>query len=100
MLKPDGIVVVNTTRSGEELGATAGKRVATADVTGAAEAAGVLVGGAPIVSAAILGSVAKATGLVTMESVEAAIRAAFSGSAAVRNAEAARVAYACTKEPA
>ncbi len=56
-----------------------------------------LVGGTPIVSAAILGSIAKATGVVTMESVEAAIGHMFSGSAAAKNIEAARIAYECTE---
>lgn len=96
-LKPGGIVIVNTARSAEEIGALGDARVVTADVTGAAQAAGVLVGGKPIVSAAILGSVAKATGLVTMESVEAAIEHAFSASAAAKNVEAARIAFECTE---
>ena len=95
-LKPGGVVIVNTPRSASELGIEGDVRVVTADVTGAAEAAGVLVGGTPIVSAAILGSVAKATGVVTMESVDEVIRASFSGSAAEKNAEAARIAFECT----
>jgi pyruvate ferredoxin oxidoreductase gamma subunit len=95
-LKGEGTVIVNTTRPADSLGIPKGTRVATADVTGAAEAAGVLVGGTPIVSAAILGSFAKATGLVSMESVVAAIAEAFSPSAASKNAEAARIAFECT----
>ena len=43
------------------------------------------------------GAVAAATGLVTMESVEAAIGHAFSGKAAAKNIEAARIAFECTK---
>jgi 2-oxoacid:acceptor oxidoreductase gamma subunit (pyruvate/2-ketoisovalerate family) len=96
-LKPGAILVVNTPRSAAELGVEGDVRVVTADVTGAAEAAGVLVGGTPIVSAAILGTVAKATGVVTMESVEETIRSSFSGSAAEKNAEAARIAFECTQ---
>jgi pyruvate ferredoxin oxidoreductase gamma subunit len=97
-LKPGGTVVVNTTRPATDLGLPAGTRVFAGDVTGAAEAAGVLLGGTPIVSAAILGSFAKATGLVTMESVEAAIAEMFGGPAAEKNAEAARTAFRCTQE--
>ena len=97
-LRPGGTVIVNTTRPAGELGLPAGTRVFASDVTGAAQAADVLVGGNPIVSAAILGSVAKATGLVTMDSVEAAIDAMFSAAAAAKNAEAARTAFACTSE--
>lgn len=94
----DGTLIVNTTRTARDLGVAGDVRVITADVTGAAEAAGVIVGGNPIVSAAILGTVAKATGLVTMASVEAAINEMFGGSAAGKNAEAARIAFECTPD--
>jgi 2-oxoacid:acceptor oxidoreductase gamma subunit (pyruvate/2-ketoisovalerate family) len=96
-IKRSGTVIVNTTRAAAEIDAPAGSTVFAADVTGAAEAAGVLVGGSPIVSAAILGSVAKATGLITMESVERAIAESFSAGPAAKNAEAARIAYECTR---
>lgn len=96
-LKPGGTVVVNTTRAPEELGLPSGTRVFAADVTGAAEAAGVVVGGMPMVSGAILGSVAKATGLVSLESVESSIADGFSPAAAAKNFEAAKIAYECTR---
>jgi len=96
-LKPGGTLIVNTSRPAEELGVTGDVRVIASDVTGAAEAAGVVVGGTPMVSAAILGSVAKATGIVTMASVEAAIAEAFAPGPAAKNIEAARIAYECTK---
>lgn len=97
-LQPHGSVVVNTTRSADELGLPAGTRVFTSDVTGAAEAAGVIVGGNAMVSAAILGSVAKATGLVTLESVRQAIEDGFAAAPAAKNFEAARIAFDCTVE--
>ena len=96
-IRPGGTLVVNTTRSAAELGVSGDVRVVTSDVTGAAQAADLIVGGQPMVSTAILGAVARATGLITMESVEAAIEAAFSGSAAKKNIEAARIAYECTR---
>lgn len=95
-LKPGATVIVNSTRAASALGLPEDARVVASDVTGAAQAAGVLVGGTPIVSAAILGSVAKATGLVTMEAVEAAVRNTFGGSAGDKNVEAARIAFECT----
>ena len=95
-LAEGGLLIVNTTRPADEIPAREDVRVVVADVTGAASAAGVLVGGVPVVSGAILGSVAAATGLVTMESVEAAIGSAFSAGVAARNAEAARIAFECT----
>lgn len=95
-LKPGGTVLVNTTQSPSALGLSGDFRVVASDVTGAAEAAGVIVGGQPIVSAAILGAVAKATGLVTLASVEDAIAGAFAGGPGTKNAEAARIAFECT----
>lgn len=97
-LRAGGTVIVNTTRPASDLGLPQGTRVFTADVTGAAESAGVIVGGVPMVSGAILGSVAKATGLVALDDVRAAISDNFSAKAAASNLEAARVAFECTKE--
>lgn len=99
-LKPGATVIVNTTRAAADLDVPEGARAFAADVTGAAVAAGVVVGGNPMVSAAILGSVAKATGLVSLESISDAISQGFSASAAAKNFEAARIAYECTKEAA
>ena len=96
-LKPGGMVIVNTVRPADELGIAGDVRVVTSDVTGAAEAADLIVGGQPMVSTAILGAIASATGLVTMESVDAAIGHAFKGSAAAKNIEAARIAFECTR---
>ena len=96
-LAPGGAVIVNTNRSAGELGIGGDAHVVTSDVTGAAMAADLIVGGQPMVSTAILGAFAAATGLITMQSVEAAIRHAFSGKAAEKNVEAARIAFECTK---
>ena len=96
-LKPGATLIVNTPRPAGELGIEGDLRVVVADVTGAAEAAGVIVGGSPIVSAAILGSVAKATGLVTMKAVEDAIAHMFAPGPAAKNVQAARIAYECTE---
>jgi pyruvate ferredoxin oxidoreductase gamma subunit len=99
---PDIVVVlddslVNTAKSAADLGITGDIRVVTSDVTGAAEAAELIVGGQPMVSTAIVGAFAAATGLITMEAVEAAIGKAFKGSAAAKNVAAARIAYECTR---
>lgn len=96
-LKPGGVVIVNTTRSREDLGLAADIRLVTADVTGAALAVDLVVGGAPMVNTAILGTIAAATGVISMESIEEAIKAAFpSPRAAEKNVEAARIAFDCT----
>ena len=96
-LRDGGVIIVNTVRACAELGLPENVRVVTADVTGSAMAAGVVVGGQPMVNTAILGSIAAATGLVTLESVEAAIAEAFPPGPAAKNIEAARLAYECTK---
>jgi pyruvate ferredoxin oxidoreductase gamma subunit len=96
-MKPGGMVVVNTTRSAAELGLREDLKVVTSDVTGAAQSVGLIVSGQPMVSTAILGAFARATGLITMESVEAAIRHAFSGPAADKNVDAAKIAFECTR---
>ena len=96
-LRPGGTIIVNTTKSAAELGVSGDVRVVTSDVTGAAQAVDLIVGGQAMVSTAILGAVAAATGLITMESVEAAIGHAFSGKAAAKNIEAARIAFECTR---
>ncbi|NLI18320.1 MAG: pyruvate oxidoreductase subunit gamma [Actinomycetales bacterium] len=92
-LVPGGVVVVNTARAAADLGLPDDVRVVASDVTGAAREAGVVVSGQPLVNTAILGSVAAATGLVTMESVEAAIAEAFPETAAEKNIRAARLAF-------
>ena len=96
-IRPGGTIIVNTTRPAAGLLGEVNAHVVTSDVTGAAEAVGLIVGGQPMVSTAILGAIAAATGLITMDSVEEAIGHAFSGSAAKKNIEAAKVAYECTK---
>lgn len=92
-LRPGGVVIVNTRRSAAELGLGADIRVVPSDVTGAAEAVGLIVGGEPMVNTAILGSIAKATGLITMESIGEAIADTFPPGPAAKNIEAARRAY-------
>ncbi|HEY5506603.1 MAG TPA: 2-oxoacid:acceptor oxidoreductase family protein [Coriobacteriia bacterium] len=92
-----GTVIVNSPKAPSEFALRDDLRVVTSDVTGAAQAANLIVGGQPMVSTAILGAFARATGLVTMESVEAAIAHAFSGSAAAKNIDAARIAFECTR---
>ena len=95
-LKPGGTLIVNTTKAPGELGAPEGVRVVTSDVTGAAKAVDLIVGGQPMVSTAILGAIARATGLITLESLEAAIGHAFKPTAAKKNYDAAVIAYECT----
>jgi 2-oxoacid:acceptor oxidoreductase gamma subunit (pyruvate/2-ketoisovalerate family) len=100
-LKPGAVVIVNTPRLPAELGIDPrtlpeGARIVTTDVTGAAKAAGLMVGGTPMVNTAMLGAIAVATGLIGMESLEEAIGHAFAPGPAHKNFEAAVIAAGCT----
>jgi 2-oxoacid:acceptor oxidoreductase gamma subunit (pyruvate/2-ketoisovalerate family) len=96
-LLPGGLLIVNTSRAANELGLRCDVRVVTADVSAAAEKAGLVVGGVPMVSTAILGAFAAATNLITMESLREAIGAAFSAGAAKKNYDAATFAREATQ---
>ena len=73
-LKPNGWVVVNTDKSPADLPGLAGFHVAA--VNASEIAAGHRLGSrtAPIVNTAILGAFARATGVITIDHLEAAIR--------------------------
>ena len=102
-LKPGAVVIVNTPRPAAELDIDAaalpeGARVVTADVTGAALATGLIVGGAPMVNTAMLGAIAAATNLIGMDSLEEAIGHAFAPGPAKKKFEAAVIAGGCSGE--
>jgi pyruvate ferredoxin oxidoreductase gamma subunit len=96
-LRPGGMLIINTTKAPAELGIAGDVRVVTADVTGAARAVDLIVGGHPMVSTAILGAIARATGLITLESLQSAIDHTFKPSAAKKNYDAAVIAYECAR---
>ncbi len=96
-LKPDGLIIVNSPKEPRELGLPETLRVATADATGTAEEVGLIVGGAPMVNTAMLGAIAKATGLVSLENVKAALDEAFPKPKSQRNFDAALLTYERTK---
>jgi fatty-acyl-CoA synthase len=97
-LGPGGLLLVNTARPAQALGVkAAGVRVVTADVSAAAREVGLTVGGQAMVSTAILGALAAATDLITMDSLRAAIGAAFSPAAAKKNYDAAALARQGTR---
>jgi pyruvate ferredoxin oxidoreductase gamma subunit len=100
-LRSGAVIIVNTARSANELPidpATLpeGARVVTADVTGAAQAAGLVVRGTPMVNTAMLGAIAAATGLIGMDALDEAIGHAFPPGPAKMNVEAATIAAGCT----
>jgi 2-oxoacid:acceptor oxidoreductase gamma subunit (pyruvate/2-ketoisovalerate family) len=98
-LREDGWLVVNSGRNPRELEVPAGMHtvVATADATTIAREVGLVVAGNPMVNTPMLGAVARATGLVTMENVAEAIRKVFSPSPAEKNIQAARLTFERTQ---
>lgn len=96
-LRPGGLIIVNTRRTAAELGLGENVHVVTSDVTGASEAVGLIVGGEPMVNTAILGAIAKATGLITMESIQDAIADLFPPGPAAKNIAAAKIAFDSTE---
>ncbi len=91
-LKDGGVVIINTEKSREEVLEKLKKkpgRLALVDATGIA----LEVLGLPITNTAILGAVAKTTGIVSLEHVQTAIKDVFSGNLGEKNAKAAAEAF-------
>ncbi len=96
-LKSDGMAIINTNSAPEEV--ELGKEVRTATVDATSVALEVL--GTPITNSAILGAFAKATGVVSIDSIEKGIMDIFGArigeKLAEKNAKAARTAYERTR---
>ena len=89
-LKPGGVVVINAPRRPSGLRAD---RVVCVDATRIARELGLVVAGWPVVNTGILGALARATGIVSLDFVVKAIQAQWPGKTGELNAEAARRAY-------
>jgi 2-oxoacid:acceptor oxidoreductase gamma subunit (pyruvate/2-ketoisovalerate family) len=92
-IEPDGIVLINSTKSPDRIALTSPARIAVTDATRWATEAGLIISGAVMFNTAILGGFSKATGLVSMQSIEKALRSHFKGDAAEKNVLGARLAY-------
>lgn len=91
-LKRDGLVVLNSSVVCQQL---EGVKVALVDATSIAmETIGV-----PIANTAMLGALAKATGVVSLDSTVEAVKKRFKGAAAEKNAAAVKKAYEQTVIP-
>lgn len=101
-LEPGGWLIVNTHLAPEALVSNGDYRVATVDATTIAREVGLDVAGSVIVNTAMLGALARATGLVSLDNIEKAISHKFSATLANTNFEAARRTYEMTRlsEPA
>jgi pyruvate ferredoxin oxidoreductase gamma subunit len=88
-LKRDGMAIVNSDKSPEELGLDTAAKVVTVPAFQIARE----VIGRPVPNTVLMGSFAAATGLVSLQAIERSIRHRFRGEVADRNVEAARKAY-------
>jgi pyruvate ferredoxin oxidoreductase gamma subunit len=91
-LKPNGIVIVNSEKSAEDVGLDAGIDVRTIDATGLA----LDIIGRPIVNTTLLGAFAGATGEIGIDSIKQSILARFPGKIGEVNVQAAEKAYQLT----
>jgi pyruvate ferredoxin oxidoreductase gamma subunit len=101
-LAPDGCLVINSSRAPQELGlasvlsAAPARRLVTVPATDLARTHI----GRPLPNVCLLGAVAAATGVVSLASLEHAVRERFPESVAAANIAAARAAFALVTEPA
>ncbi len=92
-LDPSTVILVNSTKTPEELGLSIFARVGTADITRIALDCGLKTAGVPILNTPILGSFVKLTSLLKLESVIESIRSKFGEIKCKKNIEAATAAF-------
>jgi len=92
-LKSGGWLVINSSRPPGRICAADDVRVAAADANGVAEEVGLIVSGNAMVNTAMLGALARATELITLENIEKALTRKFSPQAAQKNYQAACMTY-------
>lgn len=92
-VEPDGLILINSSKMPEEIPLDASVRVATTDATRWATKAGLIVSGTVMFNTAILGGFARASGLISLESIEKALKDHFKGVAGENNVLGARLAY-------
>jgi 2-oxoacid:acceptor oxidoreductase gamma subunit (pyruvate/2-ketoisovalerate family) len=92
-VEPDGIVLINSRKSPDQIALPSPARIAVTDATQWATKAGLVISGTVLFNTAILGGFSRATGLVSMHSIEKALRNHFKGDAGEKNVLGARLAY-------
>jgi 2-oxoacid:acceptor oxidoreductase gamma subunit (pyruvate/2-ketoisovalerate family) len=92
-IRKGGIVIINTCNKPEEAGIEGDFDVATVDATGVALKLRLMKEGAPLINTPLLGAFSKATGIVSLENIEKALRSKLPAAAALQNFETVRAAY-------
>jgi 2-oxoacid:acceptor oxidoreductase gamma subunit (pyruvate/2-ketoisovalerate family) len=96
-VKKGGLIIVNTTSSAEDLEIGGDCRVAAVDAVCIAMNQHLTKEGAPVVNTPLLGALAKASGLVSLDNIEKALKHKLSREHVARNLAAAKTAYEQTQ---
>ena len=96
-LKEGGLLVLNSTRTPQELGVSGPFTIGAADAFHCSESAGLIAKGNVLISTSILGPFAATSNLVSLENLHRAIARKFSGKARDRNLAALELAYKATR---
>jgi len=92
-IKENGLIIVNTTLTPEQIGTKGYFSVATVDAAGIAREHHLSMSGVPVVNTPLLGALSMASGLVSLENIEKGIRKKMSRSKASFNFQAIRTAF-------
>lgn len=92
-IRPNGLILINTSTTPDLIGLNTSANIATTNASGWASDVGLIVSGSVLFNTTILGGFSKATGLISIESIERALLDHFSGEAAEKNIRGARMAY-------
>lgn len=92
-VRKGGTIIVNTSCKPEDAAINGDFDVATVDATGIALKLRLLKEGAPVINTPLLGAFAKATGVVSLENIEKALRSKLPAAVALQNFETVRAAY-------
>jgi pyruvate ferredoxin oxidoreductase gamma subunit len=96
-LKEGGLLVVNSALEPTDLGIEGPFTIAASDAFHSSETAGLIVDGNVLISTSILGPLAAASSLVSLDNIARAIREKFKGEALDRNMRALQLAYESTR---
>jgi 2-oxoacid:acceptor oxidoreductase gamma subunit (pyruvate/2-ketoisovalerate family) len=96
-LKPGGILIINSSKTPAQLGLDASFTVAVSDAFKSSEEAGLVVEGNVLISTSILGPIAAASDLVSIDNIKKAVEHKFKGKALEKNLLALELAYKLTQ---
>jgi pyruvate ferredoxin oxidoreductase gamma subunit len=92
-LKPGGLLIVNTPLKPDDLKVNGSRDVACVDAVDIALKHRLIREGAPVINTAMLGAFSRASGLVSLDNIEKALKQKLSSDAAIQNFEAVSSAY-------